>query len=294
MGLFDFLSGSDEAEQAAAQNRAQLAQYGGDLSNLYGGYQSGAIGQLGQGREAALAALNTGLGQQVSTLTDAYGNAAAAGRAGVAAFDPLRTAVQGYDPAVNAYYGALGLRGPQDRAQTTEYFKNQPGYQFQQDEAARQQLALASKTGLGQSGNTLQALGDRAQNIANTTYTDYLNRLGAFVPLQQQGYSALGTGVAGANRTLADIYNTGGVNLASAYGTNAAQQAALQSRENEVNVLGNVAAGRAQGLRDVTQGNIAANQMVAQAGQQDAANLWGLLGAGVKAAGSYFGAPGRA
>jgi GH24 family phage-related lysozyme (muramidase) len=57
--------------------------------------------------------------------------------------------------------------------------------------------------------------------------------------------------------------------------------------------LGNYTAGQGQTLKDITAGNAAANQAVAQAGQTDASNLWGLLGAGVKAAGAGFGGGAR-
>ena len=69
MGLFDFLSGSDEAEEAAAANRAALAQYGGQTADLYNQYRTGATGALTGARDLALGELGTGLGQQIG----AYG-----------------------------------------------------------------------------------------------------------------------------------------------------------------------------------------------------------------------------
>ena len=90
---------------------------------------------------------------------------------------------------------------------------------------------------------------------------------------------------AGANKTLADIYNQGYGSIAGAYGTNAMQTAGIQSGlgSDITNVLGNYTAGQGQTLKDIMAGNAAANNAVAQAGQTDASNLWGLLGAGVKA-----------
>jgi hypothetical protein len=61
MGLFDWFSGSDEAESAAAKNAALYNQYGIDTSNAYNQYQTGATGALTGAKTAALGALGEGL-----------------------------------------------------------------------------------------------------------------------------------------------------------------------------------------------------------------------------------------
>src|SRR5580765_8560862 len=175
--------------------------------------------------------------------------------------------------------GLTGSLGELDKATgaVTTMFRNQPGYQFQQDEAARAIAANAAKLGISASGNTLQTLGDRSQNIANTGWNDYLTRLGAFVPLQQQGATALGAGLTGANKTLADIFSSGGQALAGVYGANAAQTAGIEGQygQNQVDVFGNTVQGKTQVGRDVSQGTLASNNAVAQAKQQHAANNMG-------------------
>ena len=106
-----------------------------------------------------------------------------------------------------------------------------------------------------------------------------------------QATAGAASGIAGANKTLADIYSQGYGAPAGAYGANASQTAGLESGygSDVSNVLGNYTAGQGQTLKDITAGNAASNQAIAQAGQTDASNLWGLLGAGVKAAGAGFG-----
>lgn len=297
MGLFDAINnifgssaGQKAAEQAQQANLAALGTYQGQSNNLYNQYQTSSLGALGDARTKSLDALTSGLTNQVNALGTSNANAIAAGQAGVGAWDPLKGVVQGYDPAVEAYYKGLGLRGPGGTAETTQYFQNQPGYQFQQDEAARAIAANAAKLGISASGNTLQTLGDRSQNIANTGWNDYLTRLGAFVPLQQQGATALGAGLTGANKTLADIFSSGGQALAGVYGANAAQTAGIEGQygQNQVDVFGNTVQGKTQVGRDVSQGTLASNNAVAQAKQQDAANNMGFWASLAGAAGNAF------
>jgi hypothetical protein len=351
--MFDWLSGSDEAEQAAAQNRAALANYSGEAQRLYDDYRMRAVGALGEARTGALSELGTGLTGQldaynkslaavqgvgtgplqeavaawqagVGTAGRGVEGALAAGRGGVEAYAPLRQLGESYRPAVDQYMSALGLRGPQAAAGAREAFQTSPGYQFQVDEATRQALANASRLGIAQSGNTADALRARAQGFAGSEWQDYLNRLQGFVSPQLQAAQAAAQGTAGAYGTLGQ-FELGGVgamtpytqglanaysqlfqgrrglagdvsgqyaNIANAYGTSGAQRAGVQTGygQDVTNVFGNVTSGQAQSARDVVQGNIAANNQIAQAAQQDAANYWNLIGAGGKAATkSFFG-----
>jgi hypothetical protein len=381
MALFDFLSGSDEAQTAAAQNAAALQQYQQQLANAYGTYQTGALGALGQGRDLALQALQTGQAGQIGAqqqglaalqgvstapletgiagvqagvagplqqalaaqqaglgaVQGGAGGAAAAGQAGVSAYDPLTALAQSYDPAVRAYMNSLGLGGPAGTAAAQAMFKTSPGYQFQVDEATKNALANASRLGIAGSGNTLASLGERLGNIALQDYGNWQTRLGGFVPQQLAAQQAASGGVANANQALAAILRAGGGDVAGAYGnvagaygnlyggskdlaalyaglygaqfgqagalanaygqigqtygTGGAQQAGLQTGygQDVGNVYGNVAQGTSQGARDIAQGQIASNNLVAAQGAQDASNVWGLLGAGVKAGGAALG-----
>jgi hypothetical protein len=289
MGLFDAINsifgssaGQKAAEQAQQANIAALNTYSGKANDLFNQYKTSSLGSLGEGLTGSLGELDKATG----AITTGLDSATAAGRAGVAAWDPLSQVVRGYDPAVDAYYKGLGLQGPQGQEAVNTMFRNQPGYQFQQDEAARAIAANAAKLGISASGNTLQTLGDRSQNIADTTYNDYLTRLGAFVPLQQQGATSLGAGLTGANKTLADIFSSGGSALAGVYGAKAGVYG--QNAQNQVDVFGNTVQGQTQAARDVSQGTLASNNAVAQAKQQDAANNMGFWASLAGAAGNAF------
>jgi Chaperone of endosialidase len=295
MGWFDFLSGSDEAEQAAAANRA-AAQQGYGLTQQAGQkYQTGALSELGTGLTQATGALGTGLGSQVDAYNKAIADATAAGKAGVEAYSPLSNLGANYGRAVNRYYDALGLNGPGGGAAAREAFVTSPGYQFQVDEATRAAANKAASLGIAGSGNTLDAIRGRAQGIASGEWGNYLDRLGSFVNPQLAATSGAAAGTAGAYKNLADIATTGGGMLGSAYGTNAAQLAGLYSGggESRANVLGNVAGIETQGARDLTTGNISANNLVAQAAMQDAANYWGGIGNVAKAVGNAVGSDRR-
>lgn len=288
MGLFDFLSGSDDAERAAAANRAAAQDAFARSGNLAGQYQTGALGQLGEGLTRATGALDTGLAGQLGAYNPAIASATGAGQAGVAAYAPLSALGSKYGEATTRLLSALGV-GPNQF--DINQFRNTPGYQFQQSEAARAAGNAASKLGIVGSGNTLQAISDRAGNIADTTFNqNYLQPLSQFITPELQATAGAASGIAGANQNLASTYLAGGGLLGGAYGTNAAAKAGLYTGAGEsgANVLGNVYGGQTQASQNLATGNIQANNLVAQAGMQDAANYWNLLGNIGKGATSAF------
>jgi len=291
MGLFDWFSGSDEAEQAAAKNAALYDQYGASTGSLYDQYKTGATGALSTAKDAALGNLGVGLGNQIASLNAGLTGSLAAGNAGVAAYAPLSRLGDTYGTAVNRYYDTLGLNGADAARTAQEQYVADPGQQYQIDEATRAAINAASRTGSVGGGSTAQGIGRDVLGIVNKNYGAYQDRLAGFVNPQLQATAGAASGIAGANKTLADLYSQGYTGIGNAYGNVGTQQAALESGfgSDISNVLGNVTAGRAQTLKDITAGNAASNQAIAQAGQTDASNLWGLLGAGVKAAGAGFG-----
>jgi len=296
MGLFDAFSGSDEAEAAAAKNAALYQQYGIDTGNLYGGYRTDATGALTGAKGAALGALGEGLSTSTDLLRQGLAGAADAGRASVDAYAPLSALGDTYGKGVNRYMDALGLNGPGAAGRAQASYMASPGVSYQINEATRAGTNAASRTGNVGGGSTALAIANAARGATAQDYgTQYLDRLAGFINPQLQATAGAATGIAGANKTLADIYSQGYGGLASAYGQNATQRAALESGYGSdlSNVFGNYTAGQAQSLKDVTAGNAQANRDVAAAGQTDASNLWGLLGAGVKAASGAF-APGGA
>lgn len=291
MGLFDWFSGKDDAEEAAAKNAALYNTYGINTGNLYNQYKTGATGAITGGVDTALNTLGTGLTNQLTTLNQGLTGSLAAGNAGVAAYAPLSKLGEDYGNVVNQYYNALGVNGPEwAKYAQTQYVAN-PGQQYQIDLAKKTALNAASATGSVSGGSTAQAIADRTLGIVNTNYNQYLDRLASFVNPQLQATAGAASGIAGANKTLADIYNQGYGAQAGAYGATSGAQAGLQYQGagDTANILGNYTAGQGQTLKDITAGNAAANQAIAQAGQTDAANLWGLLGAGTKALGAAYG-----
>jgi hypothetical protein len=70
-----------------------------------------------------------------------------------------------------AFVGPAPFVGPGAFNFTGADLRSLPGYQWQQDEARRGVLASSSATGALQSGAALKALSDRAQNIADLTFS---------------------------------------------------------------------------------------------------------------------------
>lgn len=291
MALFDFLSGKDDAEEAAAKNAALYNTYGIQSGDLYNQYKTGARSDVTAARDTAVGTLGQGLTDALASLRTGTEGALGAGREGIAAYAPLSRLGESYAPAVNAYYDALGLTGPEGVQRTQNRFTTGPGYQFQVDEATKAAINAASRTGAVGGGSTAAAIADRTRGLASGEYNQYLDRLAGFVNPQLQATAGAAGGIAGANKTLADIYTQGYGSQAAAQGGTAGAQAGYQygAGSDLANILGNYTAGRTQTLRDITAGNAASNNAVAQAGQTDASNLWGLIGAGTKALGAGFG-----
>lgn len=293
MGLFDFLSGSDEAERAAAANRAAAQDAFNRSGNLAGTYQTGALGQIGQGLTSATGALDTGLTGQLGAYNQALSNVAGPTQAALNAYQPLSNLGAQYGTGVTSLLNALGVNGPGAFGTSLEQFRNTPGYQFQQNEAARAAGNKAASLGIAGSGNTLQAISDRAGNIADTTFNqNYIQPLSQFINPTLQATAGAASGIAGVNQGLANIYQNYGQQVGGAYGANAAAKAGLYTGAGEggANILGNVYGGQTQASQNLATGNIQANNLVAQAGMQDAANYWNLLGnIGKGATGAYFG-----
>lgn len=147
---------------------------------------------------------------------------------------------------------ALGINGQAGQQRAQQAFQTNPGYQFSIDQAI-DQVARSGVAKGAATGNTLAGITDRAGQIANQEYGNYLTRLGGFVP---QEASTVGAG-AGA---LSGLYSTDALNRA--------------------NILGNVTSGTAN-----------SNTSAANAQLQGSANFWsGLLNLGKAAAQGYAGA----
>ena len=140
MGLLDIFSGN--AEDAAKAQKAGL----------------------NKGRTLAMGDLDTGL----SAYKDYAGKA-------MGEYDAYAPTLQN---GFNSYADALGLNGAGGVSSAQQQFQTSPGYQFQMDQAVQQALRSGSAQGLLGSGNTTNAITDRASGLANQEWGSYLDRLG--------------------------------------------------------------------------------------------------------------------
>lgn len=172
----------------------------------------------------------------------------------------INSAISGYQPWVDSgksansmYSNAIGLNGAEGNAAATGAFQAGPGYQFQLDQGTQAALRGASAAGMLNSGNTLTALSQYGQGLANQEYGSWLDRL--------SGASSQGLQAAGGQAT-----GYGG--LANLYQGTAGDRLGLESA--------------------ISQGLMGVNNQVAQGREANAgakSSLFGnLLGGGIKLA----------
>jgi hypothetical protein len=190
-------------------------------ASLYGAYTADRNGQRMSGTaQNAANATQAATDQQLNLLTQIYNQ----NRADAA---PYRAAGQ----------QALG----QYAANVAMPFTQTPGYQYTQDEAMRAVMANQSARGLVNSGSTLRALQDRAANLADQNYGNYMNRLAALTGIGQtatgqgmaagQGYGGQASGVIGQGTAAANNFLTQGAG-ALASGQNQAANALMGGANN--------------------------------------------------------------
>ncbi|WP_421445677.1 hypothetical protein [Agrobacterium tumefaciens] len=124
----------------------------------------------------------------------------------------LNSAIGAYEPwvtsggAANTMYGnALGLNGSDGNAAATGSFQAGPGYQFAMDQGTQAALRGASAGGMLNSGNTLTALSQYGQGLANQEYGSWLDRLSG---VSSQGLNAA-SGQASQYGNLSNLYQLG-------------------------------------------------------------------------------------
>lgn len=289
--FWDAITGS-AGEDAANANRIAAQTAFAQGQNVASQYREGALGELGTGLTQSIGALDTGLAGQLGEYRPAIASATDAGRAGIAAYAPLSALGDTYGTAVKSYLDEL-VGGPEGRARTRDLFETSPSYAFEVDEATRAAANKAASLGGAGAGATAADIANRVQNIARGQYGSYLDRLAGFVNPQLQATSAAASGIAGGNKTLADLYLTGGQLTGGAYGSTGTQKAGLYSGagESRANVLGNVAGMQAQSVRDLGAGTTAANNLELSSAQ-NAAKFWGdLAGSALSAVGGAYGRP---
>ncbi|MES4992110.1 hypothetical protein ABVB70_17350 [Agrobacterium radiobacter] len=130
----------------------------------------------------------------------------------------LDQAIGAYQPwadsgtAANTMYGnAIGLNGADGNAAATGAFQAGPGYQFALDQGTQAALRGASASGMLNSGNTLTALSQYGQGLANQEYGSWLDRLSG---VSGQGLQAA-SGQAGQYGNIANLYQNSANNQLS-------------------------------------------------------------------------------
>lgn len=140
-------------------------------------------------------------------------------------FDPLLGQKQSiYD----LYADSLGVNGPEGNQRALGAYQHSPGYQFALDQALEGAQRNSAAAGNLNSGNTLMALSDRAQQLQNLDYGNWQDRLAGQDPTGLYGQKAQGL------TNLGNFYGNQYGNLANV----GLAGAGLQMRGNE-----NVAAG---------------------------------------------------
>jgi hypothetical protein len=225
MGIWDSLTGKP-AKQAAAQNTALYNKYGTE----------------------AQADLDKGFAGAMPELTNA-----------VEAYTPLSELGAKYGAGTNTYMDALGINGPGGNARATGSFQESPGYAWMRDQAIEATARNMNRISPG--GNEIAAVTDRASNLANQEYQNWLTRLGGFVNPELQATSGAAGGKAAGYGAKAGLWST--------------------DAQNRIGVRGNVASGIAN-----------SNTAAANAQMQASSNFWqGLASLGGNVAAAAMGAP---
>ena len=167
MGIFDIFTGAP-GKDAAEQN-----------AQAWRNFQTQGLGYL----DTALPKSEAALGSSKATLAG------------------LGTK---YGAGSSLYLDALGANGPEGATRATGAFQAGPGYQWNVDQALDQTSRAGAASGMLMGGNTLTALQDRAGNLANQEYGNWLNNLRATISPEVQAT----TGAAGTDAALAGLYQT--------------------------------------------------------------------------------------
>lgn len=137
------------------------------------GYQQAqdAIGKgqsiLDQAQSNALASLGQGYGQARNDLTAQY----------TGAIDRLNPWTDAGKNALGVYQGSLGLGGNAARDSAVAAYRASPGYERRVAEATDAVARKASALGALGSGNTMQAISDRANYLADEDYGRWQGQL---------------------------------------------------------------------------------------------------------------------
>lgn len=206
---------------AGAGRRAGMwaADIAGNIFNGQNGIinagRTDALAALGQGRTQGLDALGQGYGQARDDLGQQFTGA-------IGRLDPWTTAGQG---ALTAYQGSLGLGGDAARDSAVAAYRTSPGYERRVSEATDAVARKASALGALGSGNTMQAISDRANYLADEDYGRWQGQVQGVADRGQQAATTQ-AGLQGQyGSALAGLGQSQGRDTASLYGDTAAREA---------------------------------------------------------------------
>jgi hypothetical protein len=250
-----------------------------------------ALGAIDTGQASALDAINTGSASALDALTGGYGAAKGQYDAAIPLFQPYADVGK---KALTQYADATGVNGQAGYDNATTNFRASPGYQYAVDQSTDQVARKASALGIMGSGNTMQAISDRAGHMADQDYSDYLSRLKgeSDTGLQATGsMAALTKGIGdldvGEGTAKAKVGMTAGSQIASLDSNSGAQRAGI---------FGNATGLGVNTLANTTQSVVNSGTQGLLAGQQAAANSWsailGGLNLGAKLLGTAVGGGG--
>ena len=199
----------------------------GRLAAMWGVDQANASANrisdlLGAGQTNALEALKAGQAPALGALGAGYDTAKSEYQGAIDRFNPWADAGKG---ALGMYQNSLGLGGAAGNDTATAAFREAPGYKYSVDQATDAVARKASALGALGSGNTMQAISDRAQNMADQGYKGWQDQLNG---LSNTGLAAVGQ-QAGLQGRLGDLGAQRGRDEAGIYTGDAARSADIYS-----------------------------------------------------------------
>lgn len=169
------------------------------MGTIVGGVVQGVGAVLGANAETSAAGkAATSANQGFNYLTGGAGGAPTSGY-----INAGQNALTGQATTQNALAGLLGTGGnPAQAAAAFNNYKNSTGYGFQLKQGTQAINTNAATSGMLDSGANLKALTGYGQNLASTTFNNYLGQLGGLNSMQgataQMGQNSLGAvGTAG-------------------------------------------------------------------------------------------------
>lgn len=235
---------------AADAARSYLTQgYGDARKDLGTGYDT-ATGAINTGANNALGYLNAGNTSAINTLTQNGG-----------AYAGLGDLAQRYGIGANLYGDSLGLNGAAGNQRAVDAFQAGPAYNWQLDQGVNALTRQANASGSPVGGNVLRDTLKFGQNLANTEYGNWQNRLKDYNGLELAATGAAAAGNQANNSAIANLYNTGGQNRAQVATGQAGNLSDIARAYYGALGAGDVAQG--QGLGGITTD---ANKTIAQIG----------------------------